>query len=451
MNEPYTQITELLHAIPKYGSGIGLHRTNAVLQEPLGPDWHRRIPAIHITGSNGKGSTAEFTAALLTKLGFKTGLFTSPHFFAYNERFRVNGKTIPTSELYRLLKSGLDRINQYETTHPDEKFGRFELLFITAMLYFTEQHVDVMVLEAGIGGRYDTTRLAQGSTAVLTSVDLEHAALLGNSLELIAYDKSDICPPEGKLIIGKVDETLRQKLDSYNTLRNVRTEFLTEIATIHNIDYTGQSMTASFTIDGIAFNNISYSMPGEHMIGNSILAIRAVQNWLQDQQKPPALESLKSAIQSAFATLPTNGRLEKLQDAPPLYIDTAHTPDAIRTMLKTARDLFKDQQVILVTGVSADKNVAPIIELLGSIANTVICTQAHHKGSDPKEVQSIVKQAYPSLSCQSTLSVKEAIERAQEIASEHANPVILVAGGLFLAVEAKAILEGKKPDDLLFF
>ncbi len=450
MTEQYTQITEILHTIPKYGSGIGLHRTNAVLQELLGLDWHRRIPAIHITGSNGKGSTAGFTAALLTQMGFKTGLFTSPHFFAYNERFKVNGEIIPTPELYRLLKSGLDRIKQYETTHPDEKFGRFELLFITAMLYFTEQNVDAIVLEAGIGGRYDTTRLAQGSTAVLTSVDLEHAALLGNSLELIAYDKSDICPPEGKLIIGNVDETLRQKLVSYNTLRNVRIEFLTEIATIHNIDYTGLGMTASFAIDGIEFKNISYSMPGEHMVGNSILAIRAVQNFLQDQQKPAVPEALQTTVQSAFATLPANGRLEKLQDSPPLYIDTAHTPDAIRTLLKTSRDLFKDQ-VILVTGVSADKNVAPIVELLGSIANTVICTQARHKGSDPSKIQAIVKQAYPSLSCLTTPSVKEAIERAQEMASEHKNPVILVAGGLFLAVEAKAILEGKNPDDLLFF
>jgi dihydrofolate synthase/folylpolyglutamate synthase len=164
-----------------------------------------------VTGSNGKGSTAAFCAGIAHAYGLRTGLFTSPHLYRFNERFQINGAPIGDADLARLVLrietaiTGLSRRSH-------EQFGAFEALFALACLYFAERQCEFMVFEAGIGGRYDPARLVGAPVACVTSVDYEHVELLGHSLELIVSDKSDACASGGTVVYGENCRSLRAHL-----------------------------------------------------------------------------------------------------------------------------------------------------------------------------------------------------------------------------------------------
>ena len=176
--------------LPKYGEGVCLARL-ATLLDVLSVDRARlQRTAVVVTGSNGKGSTAAFCAAIGRAHGLRTGLFTSPHLYRFNERFQVDGSEISDDDLDRLgvrIQTAIAGIARRDGA----KFGSFEALFALACLYFQESHCDFAVFEAGIGGRYDPVRLVGALATGVTSVDFEHVALLGHSLELIVSDKSD--------------------------------------------------------------------------------------------------------------------------------------------------------------------------------------------------------------------------------------------------------------------
>jgi dihydrofolate synthase/folylpolyglutamate synthase len=155
-----------------------------------------------VTGSNGKGSTAAFCAGIGRAYGLRTGLFTSPHLYRFNERFQVDGAEIGDDDLAR-LKLRIETAIAEISRRRGEQFGAFEALFALACLYFQESECDFAVFEAGIGGRYDPVRLVGARVTCVTSVDYEHVELLGNSLELIASDKSDACASGGTIVYGE--------------------------------------------------------------------------------------------------------------------------------------------------------------------------------------------------------------------------------------------------------
>ena len=202
--------------LPKYGDGICLARMAALL-EALAIDRARlqRISVV-VTGSNGKGSTAAMCAGIGRAYGLRTGLFTSPHLFRFNERIQVDGVEIGDDALARLKLRVEAAIADRRRRRMDQKFGAFEALFALACLHFQESGCDFAVFEAGIGGRYDPVRLVGARETCVTSVDYEHVELLGNSLELIVSDKSDACAAGGTIVYGENCRGLRPHLVEYN-------------------------------------------------------------------------------------------------------------------------------------------------------------------------------------------------------------------------------------------
>ena len=188
--------------LPKYGDGVCLARM-AELLDALGIDRARlqRISVV-VTGSNGKGSTAAMCASIGRAYGLRTGLFTSPHLFRFNERIQVDGVEIGDDAFAR-LKLQVEAAIADVSKRLGEQFGAFEALFALACLHFQESECDFAVFEAGIGGRYDPVRLVGARETCVTSVDYEHVELLGNSLELIVSDKSDACAAGGTIVYGE--------------------------------------------------------------------------------------------------------------------------------------------------------------------------------------------------------------------------------------------------------
>lgn len=212
--------------LPKYGNGVCLARL-ARLLDSLGIDRARlQRNSVVITGSNGKGSTAAFCASIGRAAGLRTGLFTSPHLYRFNERFQIDGMAIDDTQLAAMIARIEAAIRNVSAQLPDESFGAFEAQFALACLYFQEMECDFAVFEAGIGGRYDPVRLVGADITCVTSVDLEHVALLGNSLELISADKSDACAAGGTIIYGENCRQLRPHLTEYNRNRKVTSLFV---------------------------------------------------------------------------------------------------------------------------------------------------------------------------------------------------------------------------------
>jgi dihydrofolate synthase / folylpolyglutamate synthase len=435
--------------LPKYGDGICLARM-AELLERLSIDRARlqRI-AVVVTGSNGKGSTAAMCAATGRAYGLRTGLFTSPHLFRFNERIQVNGIEIDDATFARLKRSVEAAIADVSQRR-GEKFGAFETLFVLACLHFQEDECDFVVFEAGIGGRYDPVRLVGAHATCVTSVDYEHVELLGNTLELIASDKSDACAAGGTIIYGENCRGLRRHLVEYNRWRGCFPLFIRDEIAIDNEAQSASGQHFDFQFGYHDFRRVELSLPGAFQFNNAAIAITLFLLWLQREQPRKAPGRIETAIRSGLRDTRWPGRLETIQQNPLTVIDVGHTPDGIRQSLASLTAIHGAGDWILVTGASRDKKADEILGTLAPSFDTVICTAAHHKGADVQSIAAAARLANPSAGVRVAATIEDAVQFSQEIARTAAQKVY-VAGGLFLAIEYATVLKGGRAEDLNFF
>src|SRR5258707_10183167 len=230
--------------------------------------------SVVVTGSNGKGSTAAFCAGIARACGLRTGLFTSPHLCRWNERVRVDGADIGDDELARLrvrIETAIAEISRCT----GEKFGAFEALYALACLYFQERDCGFAVFEAGIGGRYDPVRLAGAQITCVTSVDYEHVELLGDSLQLIASDKSDACASGGTIVYGENCRSLRPHLIEDSRNRAIASRFVRG-----EIGISGESLSTSgqrfdFQVEAHEFRSLEMSLLGTVQFNNAADRVRS--------------------------------------------------------------------------------------------------------------------------------------------------------------------------------
>lgn len=444
---PHDPAHDLL-ALPKHGSGIGLHRVLRVL-DGLDPTWLGGLDAIKITGSNGKGSVSAMVAANLGALGLRVGLHTSPHLERFHERIVVQGQPIGEAEL-RESHAWFEGIRaECLRDHPDDDFGAFEAITSVAMHHFCRARVDTVVAEAGIGGRYDATRAIPGRVCGLVSVDLEHTALLGGTAEMIAYDKADLCPPGGTLMVGPLPDGLPRRLAAYCRLRGVSLERSDARARAEVVSESLAGTTVCLQIDALRIDDLHIPSPGAHQVDNAVLAICMATTWLQRHRPGLAPSTIVAAIHEAFSGLRLPGRLELVHGDPPVIIDVGHTPAAVRSTVAALTRILGQTKVVLVVGVSEDRSAEDLLLPLMPLAEHVICTRAHHRGGDPTRIEAVLRRsASVSYSLAPTIdhAMHEALERARSTGL-----TVLVAGGLFLAMEAAAVLRGEDPRALRFF
>jgi dihydrofolate synthase/folylpolyglutamate synthase len=435
--------------LPKYGDGVCLARL-ARLLDALAVDRARlsRVSVV-VTGSNGKGSTAAFTAGIARASGLRTGLFTSPHLYRVNERFQVDGAPIGDDDMARLtsrIAAAIAGISQ----RSGERFGAFEAMFALACLHFQEQACDFAVFEAGIGGRYDPARLIGAFATCVTSVDYEHVELLGNTLELIASDKSDACAAGGTVVYGENCRRLRPHLIEYNRYRGVTSLFVGDEITLggESVSTTGQRFDFAFGVG--QFRALETSLRGSFQFNNAAIAVALFLLWLESVRlnEPPG--RIEAAIRSGLGDAHWPGRLEVIRQNPLTVIDVGHTPDGIRQSLASLRTIYGAQGWLLVTGVSADKKAAEIVGALAPSFDTIVCAAAHHKGADANDIAAAARKANPAAVVHPAATIEEAVDFSRQLAvSSHRK--IYVAGGLFLAIEYATIARGGRVEELNFF
>ncbi len=435
--------------LPKYGSGVCLARM-AELLDVLAVDRTRlQRMSVVVTGSNGKGSTAALCAGIARAFGLRTGLFTSPHLYRVNERFQVDGAEIGDDDLARLVLRIGAAIAEV-SRRSGEKFGSFEAMFALSCLHFFERNCEFAVFEAGIGGRYDPARLVGALATSVTSLDYEHVELLGDSLELIASDKSDACASGGSIVYGENCRSLRPHLLEYNRYRAVTPLFVRD-----DIGIDGESASASgqrfdFRFGNYDFRSLEISLPGAFQFNNAAIAVALFLLWLGRVQPDATSDAVESAVRSGLRETRWPGRLELIRQDPLTVIDVGHTPDGIRQALAGVKAIHGAEGWILVTGVSRDKKVEEIVDALARSFGTVICTAAHHKGTDAQNIAAAARKANPKADVRIAATVEDAVDVSQALAASQGRK-IYVAGGLFLAIEYAVIAKGGRAEDLDFF
>lgn len=426
--------------LPKYGDGICLARL-ADLLDVLRIDRARlQNISVVVTGSNGKGSTAAFCASIGRALRLRTGLFTSPHLYRFNERIQVDGAEIGDQDLAR-LKSRIEAAIAEVSLRLGEGFGAFEALFALACLNFQERQCDLAVFEAGIGGRYDPVRLVGALATAVTSVDYEHVELLGDSLQLIASDKSDACASGGTIVYGENCRGLKPHLTEYNRYRQITSLFVRDEIAIDGEIASPSGQRFDFKFAGYDYSLLETSLPGAFQVNNAAIAATLFLLWRKRVRPAEPPGEIEAAVRSGLRNTRWPGRLEAIQQNPLTVIDVGHTPDAVRQSLASLRDIHGERDWILVVGVSFDKNACEIVDALAPAFDTIICATAHHKGADVNDIAGTVRKANPHATVHVAANIEEAVRQSQALAASQGRK-IYVAGGLFLAVEYAAVARG---------
>jgi dihydrofolate synthase / folylpolyglutamate synthase len=436
-------------ALPKYGDGVCLARLAALL-DALAVDRTRlqRI-SVTVTGSNGKGSTASFCAGIGRAYGLRTGLFTSPHLYRYNERFEVDGASIGDDELSRLeshITAAIADVSQAR----GEQFGSFEAMFALACLYFQESQCEFAVFEAGIGGRYDPVRLVGARVTCVTSVDYEHTTLLGDTLELIVSDKSDACAAGGAIVYGENCRGLRAHLIEYNRTRGITSLFARDQIGIERESASASGQFFDFRFGDHDFRNLETGLLGTVQFNNAAIAVTLFLLWRQRAQPHEGPEPIEAAVRAGLRGTKWPGRLEVIKQQPLTVIDVGHTPDGIRQSLASLKAIHGADDWILVVGISYDKNADEIVDALASSFDTIICTAAHHKGADAPDIAAAVRKANPYATVHVAAAIEDAVRISQALGTSLRRK-IYVAGGLFPAIEYAAVARGGSAEELKFF
>ncbi len=397
----------------------GIERIAALLERHGHPE--RSFAAIHVAGTNGKGSTAAFLAAMLTRAGYCTGLFTSPHLVSYTERFQINGIAISRERLDDLIADLLD------SAAPEETF--FELTTALACRWFAENRVQIAVLEAGMGGRSDATAAVPGIATIITPVSLDHCQWLGNSLQAIATEKIAIAEPGSTVISAAQEPGVRETIENYcrehgNRLVLADRDF-SMVRTASN--------SLAFQSAAGPLDELTPGLSGRYQTGNAAVALAAVEE-LASLGFPVGEQALRSGL--AAARWPGRMELVRLADGTELLLDGAHNPAGARALAE-ALDEYTDRGMILLLGMMEDKDQQGILQiLLQQVRQAITVTLAQERAvSDSELAAACSRRGSPALPGG---SVAEGLAIARRTAKS--GELIVCAGSLFLVGELKALL-----------
>ncbi len=430
------------------------------------------FPAILVAGTKGKGSVCAMLDSILRESGYRVGFYSSPHLHTFRERIRVNGELIPAAELARLVEQLQPIVGRIRGLgDPSLVPTTYELATALAFTYFREQQVNIAVLEVGLGGRLDATNVVYPIVSVITSISLDHMEVLGDTIAEIAGEKAGIIKPHGKVISApQVDEARRVLIDAAADRRAalrfvgqdiyVASGHLPEIV----LDEHGVPEYQAFTIaqsgNGI-LDKIRVKLPllGGHQQVNAAVAVAALREARSagiEVLHGGALEVPRHAIQNGLAKCQWPARLEIVKKDPTVVIDGAHNVDSFIKLGQSVADLFQAPDSVLVLGFSRDKNIGGILQELrawtdgitGPYIRRLILTRSRHpRGAEAAQVAH--EAELMGLPAEIAESTDAALARAEEIALQLREgervPIVLVAGSLFVAAEAREHY-GRAPD-----
>ncbi|HOQ09365.1 MAG TPA: folylpolyglutamate synthase/dihydrofolate synthase family protein [Syntrophomonadaceae bacterium] len=388
------------------------------------------IPCVHVAGTNGKGSTSLLISAILASAGYRVGRFTSPHLHSYFERITINGQEISGCDFNHYLDvidNCIARMRANGKEHPTE----FEVLTAVAYQYFADQKVDIAVMETGLGGRYDSTNVIEPLLSVITSIDYDHTAVLGNTLEEIAYNKAGIIKRGVPAVIGPLPEPALRVVADYaaDMQAPLYSSALSQVVVGERQTLTGQYVNIAAPTHSL--DQVWFSLPGAYQRENLACALTAI-SVLEGQGWKVTDQHILNALYDAYIP----GRLEMVSREPLVLVDAAHNPHAARSMSRSLHDLLPDRDRVLVCGMVNDKDAWNTLKYLGqNTCRCVITRPKGERGSNWYRVYEAWKELFPEIPVQATENIVEAVEQGIHYLQD--NQYMLVTGSFYVLDQAR--------------
>jgi dihydrofolate synthase / folylpolyglutamate synthase len=394
------------------------------------------VPAIHITGTNGKTSTARIAASLLGAAGLNAATYTSPHLQTIRERLTQSGEAISTDDFGDLFDHILPFVQMVEK-QLDEQLSYFEVLTAMFFLWAAEAPVDVMVIEVGLGGRWDATNVIMAPVAVITNVGLDHTGLLGMERSVIAREKAGIIKPGATVVTSELHA------DILSVIMEEAAPLEATIKALERDFGVGDNRTAfggrylSMTTSVRDYEGIFLPLHGSHQGVNAAAALEAVVNFLPEG----SLETDVVAEGMSGAVVP--GRLESLRpeddSGAPIVLDVAHNPDGMSALIGSLLEAFAFDRVVFVIGILGDKDYRGMLTELARVPCDVIATQAKTVRSVPLQELGAVAEEL-ELPYTTIDDVGDAVKAA--LTTARPTDLVCVTGSHYVVGEARTLLVG---------
>ncbi len=409
-----------------------LDRIEALCEKLNHPE--RAVPAVHITGTNGKTTSARMITALLAATGLSVGTYTSPHLESVTERMALSGEALSEEVFGEVFENVLPYVQLVES-RLGERLSYFEVL--TGMFFFwaAEQPVDAIVVEVGMGGEWDATNVVDGVVSVITNVGLDHTGFLGTEKETIAREKAGIIKPDGALVTAERVPELRNLFQEVAVSRRSEVSLIDKHFAVddNRVAFGGRYLT--LTSSAGTYEELFLPLHGAHQGLNAAAALEAVTRFL------PAQRLEQAVVEEGFGNVNAPGRLEALrlrgEMAPPVVLDVAHNPDGVSAMVSSLVEAFAFKKVRFVVGIAQDKDYGGMLAEIGRVPASVVATEPKHVRAVPAAQLKVVALEL-GLACEVIEDVPSAVDTA--IAQAEPVELVCVTGSHYVVGEARSHL-----------
>lgn len=427
----YQETLDKIHSFQKFGSRLGLSRMSRLMELLDNPQETMKV--IHVAGTNGKGSVCRFLYSVLQENGYKAGLYTSPYLERFTERMECDGSEISQEDLIHYTERVLEQVEVMLSEGMDSP-TEFELITAIAFLYFSEQELDFLVLEVGLGGTGDSTNMVSRPVAsVITSISFDHMEYLGDTLEKIAVEKAGIIKPGVPVIFHVEDEA------ASGAIRRIAGERGCAIYDAGSFPCqlktrTVEGYTFDAEIDGAAYRDLAISMIGAHQVGNAVCALTV----LTVLEKNGQLRLDRDKLFAGFRKARQTGRFEVLKKEPWVIIDGAHNEAGAEALRNVLSEHFPNARVLMIVGMLADKKIDKLLDQFEQITDEFIATEP----DNPRKLSAAELCGQITARGKKCIAIgdpEDACRYAGESSASY--DVIVYAGSLYLIGKVRGILK----------
>ena len=443
---------EILSRAPEHRVQPSLERVEAVLDLIGHPE--RSYKVVHITGTNGKTSTARMTERLLAATGLRTGRFTSPHLATVRERIALDGE--PVSEegfiaAWEDVRPYVEMVDERSAATGGVRMSFFEVLTVMALAAFADYPVDVAVVEVGMGGQWDATNVVRSQVEVITPIGLDHRTWLGDTIEEIATTKAGIVKDGATLVTSLQPRAAQEAIARAAAAHDVvwRRELDPES------EYAGQPgagelsvVSRQLAVDGqlvtlataaAVYEDVFIPLHGSYQAHNALLALAAVEAVMGGRALPAAV------VQDGLASATSPGRLEVLRSSPTVLVDAAHNPHGVAALVEAVEEVFGLRHLVAVTAVMADKDVEGVLAELEPACDAVVCVPMDSpRALDVEDLAAVAREVFGPERVRTAQTLAQGVEQAVTLSEGHDAPLtasgVLIVGSVVLAAQARELL-----------
>lgn len=413
---------EFLEYIYKRYSGnvkLGLDRITGILQEMDNPQ--DSLQGIHVGGTNGKGSTCAASEALLLEHGLHTGLNTSPHLIDYCERFRIDRQNVSFERI-------LDIFHRFEALFEQWDASFFEITTAIAFQLFKEEQVKAAVIEVGLGGRLDATNLFTPQVSAITTIGLDHTKTLGETLELIAFEKAGIIKPKVPVVLGRLDASPLEVILKQADLMEAPIFLIGRDFFVTDVVSSAQGVRFDYRFGDFQMKEIQSNLLGRHQAANMSIALTAFLLYCRATGITPREDLIRSALGKVLWM----GRMQLLQSKPTVIVDGAHNLQGVEVFVSNLQELFPGRKLRFVVSILADKDYQAMLSSMSSLAEVFyISKNESERAAEIEDQAAVVREL--GINCKTAPTVREAFLQARSEAAPE--DVIIGAGSLYTVAE----------------